>query len=126
MIIKCRLVICLICLLVIRQETIVSLPFSDDVGLHTAPAEVQEHSSMMEQTTTKADYNELFQKSDVDLKAAVCLWYEWDTDVKCTDSQGVFLSIGHCLTYINGKGAFGFKCPYFQLKGHQVSDVEPH
>ena len=42
MIIECGSVICVICHLVILQDRIISLPFSDDIDLRTAPAEVRE------------------------------------------------------------------------------------
>jgi hypothetical protein len=113
-------------LIITFQDRVVSLPFSDDVAPGT---EVQEQSNVTEQTTIpiKASHNEFLPKneSEIDVRAALCTWYVWDADVMCMDSRGVFLSIGHCLTYENGRGAYEFKCPYFLLEGHQVSEVEP-
>ena len=48
--------------------------------------------------------------------------------IKCTDSDGVYLNFGHCLTYKNQNGEnvlYEFKCPYFRLNGFQVNDSEP-
>ena len=65
------------------------------------------------------------------LRAVVCpddRPIPWDVDIKCTDYDGVFLSIGHCLTYQHEPGrllVYEFKCPYFQLEGYEVSDSEP-
>jgi hypothetical protein len=72
----------------------------------------------------------LYKPLDDDLRVALCpdSHIHWDANVKCTDSDGVYLSIGHCLTYKNQSGKnmlYEFKCPYFQLEGHQVSDSEP-
>ena len=136
MIIKCVSVLCLLCLsVIIFQDLVVSLPFSNDVDLlSTAPhTKVQERSNVTELTkmSIETGHGGLLQnnESEIDLRAALCPWYTWDSDVKCTDSWGVFLSIGHCLTYESGKGAYEFayalKCPYFLLEGHQVSDFEP-
>ena len=44
--------------------------------------------------------------------------------VKCT-SQGVLLRFGYCATYKEGNGIYISNCPYFQLKGHNVTDLEP-
>ncbi len=82
-----------------------------------------------EENITNSDFR-LHKWQGDDLRAALCPdnYLHWDVDVKCTDSDGVYLSIGHCLTYSNQHGRhflYEFKCPYFQLKGHQVSDSEP-
>ena len=120
MIIKCGSLLQFLCLLIaIQDSTVLSLPFSD-VGLHAAPMEVWKQDNI-----TNKDHSQHFQESNSNLKEAVHLRFYWDRDVKITHSHGNFLSIGHCLTYENGKGAYEFKCSYFQLEGHQVSDYEP-
>ena len=43
--------------------------------------------------------------------------------LKCT-SQGVLLKFGFCATYKEGEGIFISSCPYFRLKGHNVTDLE--
>ena len=119
MIIKCGSFLQFVYLLVALQDstsTVFSLPFSD-VILHAAPVEEWKQDNI-----TKEDHSQ--QESNSDLKETVHLRFYWDRDVKITHSHGILLSIGHCLTYENGKGAYEFKCPYFQLKGHQVSDYE--
>jgi hypothetical protein len=83
MIVKCLSIFRLLCLLiVIFQDCVASLPFSDDVAPGT---EVQERSNVTEQTTIsiKASHSELLQKneSEIDLRAALCTWYVWDSDV---------------------------------------------
>ena len=89
--------------------------------------EMQEQSDTTKQMMTGNGRSGVFQKSrsEIDLRAILCPWHNWDTDVMCMDIRGVYLSIGHCLTYENGKGTYEFKCPYFQLEGHQVSDYAP-
>ena len=71
----------------------------------------------------RTQHNITEPKLDRSLKAADHKWFFWDDDVKLT-SHGAFLSIGHCLTYDEEKGASEFKCPYFQLEGHQVSEYK--
>ena len=129
MIIKSMALFDLLCFLLF-QDCVVSLPFSDDVDLlSTSPhTKVQERSNMTEQTISmEAGDGGLLQnnETEIDLRAVLCPWFTWDYDVMCMDSRGVFLSIGHCLTYESGKGVYEFKCPYFLLKGHQVSEYEP-
>ena len=104
----------------------------DDVDLlSTAPrTKVQEPSNMTEQMMSMEAgdgglLNLQSNESEIDLRAVLCPWFTWDSDVMCMDSRGVFLSIGHCLTYESGKGVYEFKCPYFLLEGHQVSEYEP-
>ena len=45
-------------------------------------------------------------------------WYQ----LKCTKSN-VKLSIGYCMTVDENEKLFVTKCPYFQLEGHNVSDL---
>ena len=116
--------ICLLAIISSSCNSALSLPLSD---LTLYDATVQTHTSQEEirflNHTWKGD----------DLKAALCpdnhIYDNWDVDVKCSDSDGVYLSIGHCLTYhVNKHGKhflYEFKCPYFQLEGHQVTDFEP-
>ena len=42
--------------------------------------------------------------------------------LKCRISDNVQLSIGYCMTVDDNEALFVMKCPYFQLKGHNVSD----
>jgi hypothetical protein len=89
------------------------------------------HQKRKTQQFTKQEDIRLHIWQGDDLKAALCPenYLHWDVDVKCTDSDGVYLSIGHCLTYHTNKHGRHFlheyKCPYFQLEGHQVTDCEP-
>ena len=113
-----RFILQFVCLLLIPPER-TSLPFSD-VGLRATPLDIWKRDNI-----SQPDQGRLLQENDGSLRANVCPLWEWDPDVKCTDNHGVFLSVGHCLTYKEGKGAYEFKCFYFQLEGHKVSDYEP-
>ena len=119
MIIECGSVLQCACLLVALQDSVYSLPFSGG-SVHAVPV-----GGWKQDNITEPDHSELLQESDRNLKATDHKWFFWDSDVKLAHSHGVLVSIGHCLTYEDGKGAFEFKCPYFQLEGHQVSDFEP-
>ena len=86
----------LICLLaIISSNGALSLPLSD----------LTSYAAKVQTSTTKQEEIRLLNhkwKGD-DLKAALCrddhVYDNWDVDIKCTDSDGVYLSIGHCLTY---------------------------
>ena len=125
MIINCksRSVLKISCLLVILLDSVLSLPFSDG-GVHvSAIAGVWKQDNR-----TQPNHSELLQiqESDKNLNTDDNkIRFFGDSDVKLTHSHGILLSIGHCLTYEEGQGAFEFKCPYFQLEGHQVSHHEP-
>ena len=122
----CAANLLLVCLFAAHYDGCLTLPFSNDGLQASAHAGVwKRHMTLY--NVTDIDQNQLlFQESDQSsLRTALCPRYEWDIDVKCTDSHGIFLSIGHCLTYENGKGAYEIKCPYFQLDGHQISDYKP-
>ena len=44
--------------------------------------------------------------------------------VKFTE-KGVLLSFVYCMTQGDNQSVFMAKCPFFELKGHSVSDLEP-
>ena len=127
MIVKCKLILKFVCLLAIisSYSGALSLPLPD-LTLYAATLQTSEEENKTKQ--------EEIQWQGNDLRAALCsdnnnTYLYRDVDVKCTDSDGVYLSIGHCLTYhVNEHGRhflYEFKCRYFQLKGHQVTDSEP-
>ena len=126
MILKCRFTLRFVCLFAVFYDSCAGLPLSDLTPHHDVPRETSEREH-----TTKQDHDVRLQKwQGDDLRAALCPYknLHWDIDIKCTDSNGLYLSIGHCLTYgdKNGKNELHeFKCPYFQLEGHLVNDSEP-
>ena len=79
-----------VCLLLALEESVVSLPFSEsDIDLRAAPVEVWKRDSI-----TDTDRDRLLQENDSSLRAVICPGWDWDPDAKCTDSHGIFLSIG--------------------------------
>ena len=129
MIVKCGPALTLICLLTILcacdSGRALSLPLSDLTPYYAMTPEISDRED-----TAKEKDVQLHTWWDNDLRAALCPddHSYWDVDIKCTDNNGVYLSIGHCLTYENQNGEnklYEFKCPYFQLEGHQINDSEP-
>ena len=123
--VKRRLALIFVCLFAVLYDSCASLLLSNLTPYYTVPPVTAEREN-----TTKQEDIRLHNWWDGDLRAALCPddHIHWDVDIKCTDSNGVYLSIGHCLTYENQNGEnvlYEFKCPYFQLKGHQVSNSEP-
>ena len=57
----------------------------------------------------------------VDSRNYLCPGYQWYDDLNCTDDS-ILLSIGHCITYIEGNSTFVTKCPYFELMGHNMTE----
>ena len=126
MIAKCRSVIRYIWLLAV-YSCCASLPLSDVTLFYATPTELPEVDN-----TIRKDHDQLHKWWDDDLRPVLCpndRPIPLDADIKCTDNNyGVFLSIGHCLTYRDEHGRqqlYEFKCNYFQLEGHQVSHYEP-
>ena len=125
MILKCRFALTFVCLFAVFNDSCAGLPLSDLTPHHDVPRETSEREH-----TTKQNHDVRLQKwQGDDLRAALCPYknLHWDIDIKCTDSNGLYLSIGHCLTYgdKNGKNKLHeFKCPYFQLEGHLVNDLK--
>ena len=63
-----------------------TLSDESDIGLHRAPVtEMQERSNTTKQMMAGIGQSGVFQKSGsgIDLRAVLCLWYNWDTDVMC-------------------------------------------
>ena len=120
MIVKCGPALRLICLLAILcacdSAHALSLPLSDLTPYYAMTPEISDRED-----TAKEKDVQLHTWWDNDLRAALCPDNHryWDVDIKCTDNDGVYLSIGHCLTYENRNGEnvlYEFKCPYFSLK----------
>ena len=94
-----KLILKLVCLLaIVSNSGTLSLPLS--ALTHDAAVQTSE-----KENTTK---QEEIQWQGNDLKTALCsdsnnTYLYRDVDVKCTDSDGVYLSIGHCLTYHGNK-----------------------
>ena len=124
MIVKCKSVFQLACLLLMLMlcDSCVGVPLSDVV---TSALRVT--SAKLSAESQDNETRQIHKESDSNLRAAVCQrhHHKWDCDLKCTENDGVFLNIGHCLTYERKKGFFATKCPYFQLEGHELSDTEP-
>ena len=57
----------------------------------------------------------------VDSRNYLCPGYQWYDDLNCTDDS-ILLSIGHCITYIEGNSTFVTKCPYFELMEHNMTE----
>ena len=120
LVMKCGLFLLFVSVSVFVQEPVFSLPSSLDGSSPVARVGERKLGNV-----AKSNHSEILRESDRSVKAAADRkWFFWDRDVKL-NSHGAFLSIGHCLTYDSERGAYEFKCPYFQLEGHKVSHVEP-
>ena len=124
MIDKCRSALTFVCLYAVI--CCANLSLSDLNPYYALPPEKSERKII-----TKQEDISLHKWRDGDLRAALCpdhhIHLIINDIIKCTDNDGVFLSIGHCLTSVNENGAnvlYEFKCPYFQLEGYKVSDSE--
>ena len=122
MAVKLGFVLQTICLLAHFIDSCASLPLKIP---YAVSAELSECDNI-----TRQDHNRLHRWLNDDLRVALCKNHPtlWDVDIKCTDNDGVFLSVGHCLTYKHARGKhllYKFKCPYFQLEGHEMSNSEP-
>ena len=101
MIVKRRLALMFICLSAILYNDFTSLPLSNHTTYFAVPPVTSERGN-----TTKQEDIRLYNWWDGDLRAALCPddHMHWDVDIKCTDSNSIYLSIGHCLTYKNRNG----------------------
>lgn len=110
MIAEVRSVLSLVCFLTVLHATCIGLPF---LNVTVIPDEFPDNGTRMDTM--------LFDEVS-DSRSALCPGYQWDYDLKCSDHHGILLSIGHCATYVKGSGTYATKCPYYQLKGHEIAE----